>query len=111
MKTNATFLEVICDYYSMSRQAGHTMAMLKGAEQTDAIILAANRDHAAYLTRLVDNPSKTIVIIPLTTPDELRERLRGYRRPLVIDNFTMFLIQKDVVRIVKKAAAARGKDD
>ena len=72
----------------MTRQAGHTTAMLEGANNTDEpIIVAANEMHAQWLKKTCKN--KTAQFVSL---NNLTDKLRGTNRPLLFDNHTLHLL-------------------
>lgn len=67
-------------YYDVTRQVGHTMAMLDGAKNTKGVIVVAHTmNHATDLAKQC--PSATPVGL-----DGSEKKLKGRREPLLLDN-------------------------
>lgn len=93
-------------YYASSRQVGHTTAMMRGAKVSDCLILAHNQCGARNIKLLAPMGS----VISLAS---MGERLRGIRKPLLIDNAAMSEILQgalaEIERLEQKVATARRK--
>ena len=73
-------LSILSDYYFMRRQVGHTTAMLNGARSDKNImVVVAHKGQMDY----IELPRKQMITLA-----EL-ERLRGLKRPLLIDHFAL----------------------
>lgn len=69
-------------YYSANRQLGHTTALLKAAQELNALFLCATERHAHDLRKTVPKEyAKNIIANP--------ELLVGQYKALIIDNFAI----------------------
>lgn len=81
-------LQTLCTYYDVNRQAGHTTAMIEGADrlaengEARALILCHNKMWADKMKKMAPRA----IAITANSSYHLDTRLRGYRGPLVIDN-------------------------
>jgi ribosomal protein L37E len=73
--------DFILRYYALNRRVGHTHAMLKGAENTDCIVLTANQRHAEQLKK--QSPHINFASIGQY------DKLLGTKKPLLLDHFTI----------------------
>ena len=73
-------IEALLSYYSAFRAVGHTTTMLKGAENTDCVIITATEKQAKYMQeRLPENRT----VLSLTSLDT---HLLGMTKPIALDN-------------------------
>jgi hypothetical protein len=81
-------LEEIRQYLEMTRQVGHTTGMLEGANYTNnALILTHNMKMGEEIKKKLGSPSS--VTVQSIHSDAM---LRGYRKPLFIDNAALWLL-------------------
>ena len=72
-------IEALLSYYSAFRAVGHTTTMLKGAENTDCVIIAATEAQAKYIReRLPEN--RTVLSL-----SSLDTHLYGMTKPIALD--------------------------
>jgi len=96
MKNIKAILEELDQYYTATRQAGHTTAMIEGIKNTDkCIVINHSMDMSNHIKRLVElsnnTPAKLISntlnsdrsYLPLSV---LLSHLKGTKKPLFIDN-------------------------
>ena len=81
MKSTAkSQIEALIAYYHSRRAIGHTTTMLKGAENTDCVIITATEKQARYMKeRLPENRT----VLSLTSIDT---QLYGLNKPIALDN-------------------------
>ena len=81
MKSTAkSQIEALIAYYHSRRYIGHTTTMLKGAENTDCVIITATEKQARYMKeRLTENHT----VLSLTSLDT---QLYGLTKPIALDN-------------------------
>jgi hypothetical protein len=75
-------LEKLVEYTGTARQIGHTTAMLKGAIETGALVVARDNSHRTVLAQMGINPENIITAYSI-------DRLKGTRKPLVIDHYAL----------------------
>ena len=81
-------LQEIKDYYDLTRGVGHTTGMLEGANYIDnALILTHSMKMGEYIKKMLGSP-KSVTIQSIHSND----MLRGMRKPLFIDNATLWLL-------------------
>lgn len=79
-------IEALLSYYSAFRAVGHTTTMLKGAENTDCVIIAATEAQARYIReRLPEN--RTILSL-----SSLDTHLYGMTKPIALDNAAIIVM-------------------
>lgn len=85
-----TKLNVLYQYYKLTRGVGHTTLMKKGVENfdKDTLILTPNMNAGEVLGFNKDQ---------IVTWNSLN-KLRGHNKPLAIDNGTMMIILEDVIK-------------
>ena len=93
-------LRGLIDYFCSTRQVGHTHALLLGDSENN-IILAANEQHAQTL-KILGFKSEVISINNLY-------RLRGARKPLVLDNHTLLTLMSEALNEIN-ALEAKSKN-
>ena len=72
-------LTVLSNYFQTTRRAGHTEAVIRGAENSDCIVIVHSHNQLRH--RL---PPRHITV----SVDDL-VRLKGLSKPLVFDNFPL----------------------
>ena len=73
-------IEALIAYYYSRRAVGHTTTMLKGAENTDCVIITATEKQAKYIReRLSEN--RTVLSL-----NSLDTHLYGLDKPIALDN-------------------------
>lgn len=95
----------LVQYYRLTRQVGHTTAMLNGAKNAvRTIILAHDMNFATFLAKQCPN------VVPISLGGIMK--LRGRRKPLLIDNAAMAQILdgllKEISELNKEISALRG---
>jgi hypothetical protein len=96
-------LDILLCYYIATRAVGHTHTLIHGAdEQTNGtVVLAVNMKYAEEIAR------QCYQATPVSWSG--LERLRGQRKPLVIDNSAMLcLLSEAVVEITNLRAVIKG---
>ena len=79
-------IEALLSYYSAFRAVGHTTTMLKGAENTDCVIIAATEAQARYIReRLPEN--RTVLSL-----SSLDTHLYGMTKPIALDNAAIIVM-------------------
>lgn len=73
-------LRELARYYDVTRQRGHTAAMVVGARQSGALILAADEAHARHFTAQG---------LPAVSRIRLASGLVGRRTPLLVDHWAL----------------------
>lgn len=82
------------DYYTVTRQAGHTTAMLRGANNTSCIILAHSPKMSGYLARRLPTGEGNSVVFSSVS------QLRGCNKPLLIDNAAVHELVKECLEVI-----------
>ena len=97
--------ELIC-YYDITRRAGHTHGMLEGANYIDnPLILTHDTQMATHIKKLLRSP-KGVVVKSINSPS----CLRGFRRPLFIDNAALMVLFKEAVNEIKRLEHRASKE-
>jgi hypothetical protein len=78
-------VEALVRHYDRNRGLGNTTALIDGVKSVDAIIIAANEEHARSLRQLL--PDRTVLSI-----SNVEKELCGLTKPIVLDNFTVTTI-------------------
>lgn len=87
-----TVLMNYLDYYSRTRQAGHTYAMINGLkESSNAILVFYTLDHGMRLKKSFN--LNDCVVCYYRYPEEIL----GYYRPLVFDNAAIMMLFRESV--------------
>ena len=84
-------------YFDTRRQEGHTLAMVKGAENIQATVIVREPFHSDYIERMA-NRKRWIRYVSWDRFD-----LHGLRGPLVIDNAAMSEILGDALDLLREA--------
>jgi len=79
-------LYTLIQYFDMTRQRGHTTAMMQGAQNSDCLVMTHTMYMGEQLKKNFNNRKITTV-----TPDSLN-RLRGMNKPLLLDNGVLYTI-------------------
>lgn len=77
-------LETLARYFNLTRQVGHTTAMLEGAKNVDCMVVAHNQQWADELKHMGARDAISLW--------SLKHRLMGIEAPLLLDNAAMFEI-------------------
>jgi hypothetical protein len=86
-------LQEIRQYLDMTRGVGHTTGMLEGANYTDnALVLTHNMKMGEEIKKKLGSPSS--VTVQSVHSDAM---LRGYRKPLFIDNAALWLLLSEAL--------------
>jgi hypothetical protein len=99
--------EQIVRYLEINRQVGHTTAILEGAKNVDALVIAHNFDWAQELSNpnfqkpytgekfelKRRNPNSQISTLSLSSLNNLR----GEHRPILLDNAALYVLLRDIV--------------
>ena len=96
-------LESVVTFYSTTRQAGHTTAVLNGAKSTDAIVIVHNRDMGEYVNLMSDKKIRT------ETLQSMGQRLRGTNRPVVFDNAAIYELADESLKMIEQLESENRK--
>ena len=78
--------------YQANRQAGHTTAIMQGANNTEyPVIIAVDHDHSRSLKNICKN--KDVITLPLSI---ITEQLRGRKSPILFDNYTLQVLFDEI---------------
>ncbi|MDB4314459.1 hypothetical protein N9955_00360 [bacterium] len=88
-------ITAILEYYLVNRQRGHTTAMLKGAGEANAIVLAGN----GLQSEMFEKQHK---LKSFSINSEFGNKLRGMNRPLVIDNYAMMDLLNQTLSVMNE---------
>lgn len=91
------FAKQLKTYYDLTRQVGHTTAMLKGADNTDCIVVS----HEYVMGKHIQDMSSKKKNLDVISQNMLCE-LRGCRKPLLIDNAVMWLLLDDIISCLEE---------
>lgn len=105
MRGVRTTLQELLTYYHVNRGAGHTAAVVAGAENLeDCIVVAANQSSAALLSK--GNMFTVVTLAGLENGDT-----RGRRCPMVLDNHAVIELARqslaEIARLEAKIAKMR----
>jgi hypothetical protein len=84
----------ILNYYTLTRRIGHTDAILKGANNVSSIILTSNYKSGKSINKLSPNS--------ITLGLEQIDKLRGYKKPLLLDNDAVYSLLKECLEEINK---------
>lgn len=88
-------LDYLKRYYTASRGVGHTMSVVAGAQETGAVILAANQEHARSFDQF-EVTARPRMLLPGTV---------GLQNPLLVDHSTLQLMITDAQRKLAEVTA------
>ncbi len=92
-------LKEIQTYYEVTRQAGHTVGMINGIKETEnPVVMVANLDQGRHLKKTVEKLPKNTVFYSINSP----HGLRGYKKPLFIDNAAMWMLCKKAAEEIER---------
>jgi len=89
-------------YLNVTRQVGHTTAMLNGAKSQPSIVVT----HSADWSKALERKHKNIIGISLTAIDN--GHLEGHHRPILLDNAATQVLLSE---LVSQIAALRADND
>lgn len=85
MKTELEAAREIVNAFAVTRNAGHTKAVIRGAQNTDnCVVIALNEAHTRHLRSLVAKDTRIATIASVAHCG-----LRGKRNPIVLDNIVI----------------------
>lgn len=93
----------IVAYLDSTRGAGHTRAAIEGADATGAIVV-----FDSYASANLLNPPRAGLAESIVLTDLMR--LRGCRKPLVMDNFALRNLLLGLLREIDMADAMKGAE-
>lgn len=94
-------LQVLLDHYEATRQVGHTTTMLNGARGIDCHVLVGNYAQGEQIQNLAKKSKRARKFTAVTMHDLQWGKLRGTKKPLIIDNGALYGILQDAVRTIK----------
>jgi hypothetical protein len=91
-------LKVICNYYVKNRQVGHTRAVIRGAQNTDnVVIVSTNESTANSLRGIVNSPMVGVCSLSDSDLSNL-----GAGKALVFDNGAIFALLREAVTEIER---------
>lgn len=85
-------LTTLLSYYGGTHRQGHTQAVLRGAKNSNCLVLVSNSQESKDIR--LDN-RKTISL-------EFLDGLKGQNKPLLIDNSAIIQILRDALRVINQ---------
>lgn len=88
-------LQILAQYYGTTRQVGHTTELLRDVD--NAIVLCWSHSHCEDLKKHYGTENTKYL-----TLGSITQSIRGFRKPLLVDNAVMYVICKDAYDLIEE---------
>ena len=88
-------LKEIYNYYLSTRRVGHTYSMMEGAKNTDCLVVCANKQQEREV-------GKQLLGKKITTLANIKQKLRGIKKPLLIDHYALCCLIGEMLRRIEE---------
>ena len=88
-------LKEIYNYYLSTRGVGHTYSMMEGAKNTDCLVVCANKQQEREV-------GKQLLGKKTTTLANIKQELRGIKKPLLIDHYALCCLIGEMLRRIEE---------